>query len=266
MKHIVSFSSGLSSAICALLVANRYGRDNTELVFMDTLTEDDDNYRFMNEFEKKSGLHITRLSDGRTPWKVFEDSQIIPNSLIAPCTFKLKIELFRYYLLQFADKNKYYPQVTIHIGYDYSEIHRCEATTRNYNSLGYIVDYPLLWKPYELRPYNQVILNDLGIEPPRMYKMGYTHANCGGCCVKQGQGDWLRTLRNFPDRYEFAEQWEAKMQDHKTRNGHTILKARQRGESVPLSLRDFRLKIESKSELQPSFFDSFSGCVHCGVA
>ncbi|MCO5207651.1 MAG: hypothetical protein M9928_21800 [Anaerolineae bacterium] len=36
MKHIVSFSTGLSSAITVERVLARYGEKDTEIVFMDT--------------------------------------------------------------------------------------------------------------------------------------------------------------------------------------------------------------------------------------
>ncbi len=31
---------------------------------------------------------------------------------------------------------------------------------------------------------------NFGIEPPRLYKMGFKHNNCGGACVKAGISQW----------------------------------------------------------------------------
>ncbi len=257
--NIVSFSSGLSSAITAVRVLEKYS--DAILAFMDTNFEDDDNYRFVDDFEKRFGVEIIRLSEGRTPYEVSHAQHVIPNSKLAPCTFRLKIEPFRKFIAQ-------YPGATIHIGYDFLETHRCEPTAKNYNELGFSVDFPLLWKPIEYRRYADVCREDWGIEPPRMYSMGYTHANCGGRCVKQGQGDWLRTLQNFPERYAEIEQWEQAMRDHPKRKNYAILKSQTLGEMAPLTLKELREKYQGRFLEQPELcgLDEFSACVNCGVS
>lgn len=294
MKHVVSFSTGLSSAITVERVLQRYGRENTTIVFMDTLIEDDDNYRFMADMQKR-WPPIVRLCEGRNPYQIARDHQIIPNQKIAPCTFELKIEMFCGWLeaqkfpkaeMNREDTNRLIVAqatgemtpdevqheidllssgVTIHIGYDFTEVHRCGPTEAAYQAEGWLVDFPLLWKPYELRPYSQVAREDWGIEPPRMYGMGFTHANCGGRCVKQGQGDWLRTLINWPDRYAEAEQWEQEMRNHPTRRSFAILRDQSGGKVTPLTLREFRLRYEASQGMQPSLLDYQSPCVYCGV-
>lgn len=259
--NVISFSSGLSSAIAADRVLVRYGRSATKIVFMNTLIEDDDNYRFLDECRRRWQMPITVLTEGRTPYEIGTDQHIIPNQKVAPCTFRLKIELFRD-LLEKLDRN-----LTVHIGYDYSEVHRCEATRTAYNALGYGVDFPLLWKPYETRPYTFVVKEDWGIDPPRMYGMGYTHANCGGMCVKQGQGDWLRTLINFPDRYRRVENWEREMRE-RFKMSYALLRDSRNGEVKPLTLEDFRERHQRERDIQPLLFDldsGQSGCVYCGV-
>lgn len=159
MKHIVSFSTGLSSAICVERVLDRYGWDDVLIVFMDTLQEDSDNYRFMRDCQQRWPQIIT-LTEGRTPYQVSEDKQIIPNQKIAPCTFVLKIELFRWWLERFRDQQRRWPQVTVHLGYDYAEVHRCGPNAEAYRKLGWWVDFPLLWKPYENRRYVDVVRDD----------------------------------------------------------------------------------------------------------
>lgn len=258
MKHIVSFSTGLSSAITVERVLERYGREATEIVFMDTTIEDDDNYRFLEDCQKR-WPSITWLCNGRDPYQVAEDKHIIPNQKIAPCTFELKIEIFRAWLKQLGEP------ATIHIGFDFTEVHRCGPTETAYQAEGWQVDFPLLWKPYEMRPYSQVSREDWKIEPPRMYAMGYSHANCGGRCVKQGQGDWLRTLLNFPERYAQAEAWEQEMRQHQKRRNYAILRDQKNGTVTDLTLRDFRLRYEASRKIQPLLLDYSAPCVHCGV-
>lgn len=255
MNHIVSFSSGLSSAITCDRVINKFGLDNTTIVFMDTKIEDDDNYRFMNDCQKKWNKEIIILTEGRTPYKVFRDEHVIPNSRVAPCTKRLKIDMFKKWLKE-QDKDS-----VIYIGYDYQELHRVEKTKSNYESMGFQVDFPLLWKPYEFRKYSQVVKEDWGIEPPRMYELGYTHANCGGRCVKQGQGDWIRTLINFPDRFAEVENWENNMRKNSVNEPYTLLMS----QGSNLSLTDLRKRYEGNHQINLFDLDSKSTCVVCSI-
>ena len=260
MGEIVSFSTGLSSAITAERVQQRFGK--AEIVFCDTTIEHPDNYRFMEDVRERwlreYGNDITILKEGRDPFQLFEDKHIIPNSKIAPCTFTLKIDLFAKYVKPLKPS-------TIYIGYDYTEIHRFDATKRNWNEQGFEVDFPLMWKPYEMRPYTHVCREDWGIEPPKMYELGYTHANCGGRCVKQGIGDWLRTLINYPELYRMAENWENEMRKHGKRKNYAILREEKQKARIALPLSELRKRYEGKSQIQPELFDFESGCVHCGV-
>jgi hypothetical protein len=259
MKHVVSFSTGLSSALTVERVLARYDPEDIEIVFMDTRIEDDDNYRFLADMRQRWGLPVTVLAEGRTPYQVATDHNMIPNQKLAPCTFELKIEMFVKYLKLFNEP------LTIHIGYDFAESHRCAPTRDNYESQGWLVDFPLLWKPIEFRPYPQVCREDWGIEPPRMYGLGYSHANCGGICVKQGQGDWLRTLINFPERYAFAEEWERQMRDHPKRKDYAILRDQANGRVAPLTLEELRERYEAGQTEQLSLLDYQAPCVRCGV-
>ena len=256
MNRIVSFSTGLSSAITAVRVLEKY--PEATFVFMDTNFEDEDNYRFMSDFENKFGVKITKLAEGRNPYQVSRDEHVIPNNSLAPCTFRLKIDLFRKYLKTLEG------ETTIYIGYDFTELHRCIPMTKNYGALGYTVDYPLLWKPIETRRYTDVVRNDWGVEPPRMYQIGYTHANCGGRCVKQGQGDWIRTLINFPERYAEIEEWENDMRKNEVNANYALLKSQTKEGRQPLTLTELRERYEREHN-DPVLFDMESSCVVCGI-
>lgn len=256
MNHVVSFSTGLVSAITASRTIGRYGKNKTLLVFMDTQIEDVDNYRFMEDFKSHFDIPITVLTEGRTPYQVAKDAQIIPNHQIAPCTFKLKIDIFKRFLATLKE------EFTIHIGYDFQELHRVERTKSQYRNEGWNVDFPMLWEPIEKRQYTQVSQEDWSIVPPRMYSLGYSHANCGGVCVKQGMGDWRKTIVNFPDRYKKVELWEKEMRDHPIRKNYAIIRDRSGGKTTPVTLTEFRKKTEM--QLGTMFSDEFS-CVSCGI-
>ena len=202
MRHIVSISGGTASAVAAERVINRYGRDSVTLWFADTLWEDDDLYRFLKDLEIRWQKPMYVHREGRTPLQVAEDNHIIPNQKIAPCSRKLKQIPFRDFLKNFAGE-----RVTVHIGMDWKEMHRHDAPRKAYESETVSVDFPLMWKPYEFRPYAQIV-KSWGIEPPRLYKLGFPHNNCGGRCVRQGISEWLRLRREFPERFAEVRDWE----------------------------------------------------------
>jgi len=264
MNHVVSVSSGLSSALVLERVCLRYDPAAVVGVFMDTTIEDEDNYRFLQACESRwsarYGVQVIHLQEGRTPYEVAEDKQIIPNQKIAPCTFALKIDLFRDWLTDRFEPGA----ATIHIGYDYTEVHRIPATERNYRAAGYPVDFPLLWKPYEFRDYSQVVREDWGIEPPRTYPMGFTHGNClKKGCVRMSLADWRRFWIYFPERYAETEAWEQEQRQHPTREDYALLRDQSNGTVTPLTLKAFRERLEQEDGGQLSF--DFEGCVHCGV-
>ena len=201
MRHIVSLSGGVSSAVAADRVINRYGRDVVTLWFADTLWEDEDLYRFLDDCMARWGGEIITYTDGRTPLQVAEEQHIIPNQKIAPCTFRLKIEPFRAYL-ETVEK-----PCTVHLGLNWDEEHRMESPRRKYQELdGVMVDFPLLWEPISWDTQEEV--RAWGIALPRLYEMGFPHNNCGGRCVKQGINEWNRLREEFPDRFVEVRDWE----------------------------------------------------------
>lgn len=265
MNHVISFSTGLSSALTVERVLQRYKR--AYVVFMDTLIEDDDNYRFSQQVQARwrklhPGMMAVSLREGRDPYRVSSDQNMIFNQKIHACTHVLKIEQFKKWL-----KTLVAPPI-VHIGIGFDEVHRCEAITRNYNAAGYEVDYPLLWRPVEHRPLTEVARADWGIEPPRMYEQGYNHANCGGRCVAQGIGDWVRTLTHYPERFAEVEEWEREMRKRPGLDKYAICRDQSRGEVKPRTLESIRLEYEERNRHQLDMFDLLSsgpGCVSCGI-
>lgn len=234
MKHIISYSGGVGSAITAELVANRYGEENVSLLFADTLIEDEDLYRFNADIELLLNLPITVISDGRTPWQVFKDVKFVGNTRIDPCSKILKRDLIRRYLL-----NNYEPEaVTVWIGIDASEGHR----------LGPVVERN---KPYAYRSIlieNEVMLSgsdkitwcrEKGLEPPRLYELGFSHNNCGGFCVKAGLGHFKRLYELLPDVYLMHENEQEAAQKGNPKL-KPFLRKNINGEIIYLTLKQYR--------------------------
>jgi hypothetical protein len=94
-----------------------------------------------------------------------------------------------------------------------------------------------------------------GIEPPRLYAMGFPHNNCGGFCVKAGQAQFALLLRTMPDRYRYHEEQEEAMRV--VVGNHSILSDRTGGTRKPLSLKRFREIIERQGAFDR---DEWGGC------
>jgi 3'-phosphoadenosine 5'-phosphosulfate sulfotransferase (PAPS reductase)/FAD synthetase len=254
LRWVVSLSSGASSAVAAERTIRNKGAENVDLVFADTLIEDGDNYRFLSELEARWQKQIIRLAEGRTPYQLFTDRRIIPNDQFAPCTATLKIELLVSHVrgVQAAGF-----QPIMVIGYDLKDARprkdkpfgRLGSTIRNWTALGAWLEFPLLHKPVELD--TLATLKSWGIQPPRMYAQGYSHANCGGLCVKQGIGEWRRTLTHYPERFKEAEAWETNMRKDSHFAGYAILT--RRGKPYPLA--QLRAEVDTANVRQGRLFD-----------
>ena len=92
MIYIVNCSGGLTSYEALRRTIERYGKENTRAVFADTLIEDEDLHRFLDDQERLFDIKIERLADGRDPWQVMHDRRVITIGQMAPCSQALKRE------------------------------------------------------------------------------------------------------------------------------------------------------------------------------
>jgi 3'-phosphoadenosine 5'-phosphosulfate sulfotransferase (PAPS reductase)/FAD synthetase len=119
-RHIVMFSGGIGSWGAAKRVAAKHGTDNMTLLFADTLIEDEDLYRFIEEAAADVGVPLTRIAEGRTPWQVFNDVRYLGNTRADPCSRVLKREVCDRWLAKNCDPAK----TTVYVGIDWTEEHR----------------------------------------------------------------------------------------------------------------------------------------------
>jgi hypothetical protein len=252
MHYIVSLSGGVASAVAADRAIVRYGREHVTLWIADTSWEDPDLWRFVGDCMARWGGDLVRYCDGRTPLQVAEDRSIIPNQKIAPCSFELKIKPFRAYIETLPKP------LTVILGLDWREQHRMAAPVKNYGTIdGVSVDYPLLWKPIEYRPYQEVV-RAWGIEPPRLYALGAPHNNCGLRCVKQGVREWQRLRFHFPERFAEVRDWEqAQRAKGGPRATYAICRDSTGGDVKPLTLAEIEQRdapAEDGGESQEDMF------------
>lgn len=217
MKHIVFYSGGLGSWATAKRVIGRHGKENVVLLFTDTKMEDEDLYRFLEDTEKDFGLEITRIEDGRDVWEVFKDARFIGNSRIAPCSHVLKQKT----AAEWVKKNFKPEECVLYLGIDWTESHRTKAPTKNWKP--YKVEFPMCEEPLIDKEEVRAELTEAGIELPRLYKKGFSHNNCGGFCVRAGQGHFANLLKEMPDRYKYHEEKEREMQRYLERDDVSIL-------------------------------------------
>lgn len=229
--HIAMFSGGAGSAYVAYHMVQKYGKENCILFFTNTLWEDEDNFRFMEEVSNYIGLEITERLDGRTPEEVFYDERFLGNARLAKCSEELKVRQTLIFLEEeIRNQNKLEP--ILYFGIGPHEKHRAVNLKEFYEH------FPI--EPIETRfPLIDLLRADLdakgiirdewGIELPRMYSIaeklaeegnnnakkvldsgikGFSHANCAGRCVRGGFQHYAILYALWPDRYKQQEEME----------------------------------------------------------
>jgi hypothetical protein len=238
---------------------DRNGRDGMVLLFTDVAKpgdpftgEDEDTRRFLGDAAGDLGVPLVTVQDGRSIWDVFAEKRWLGNASLAHCSWELKTGPAR----QWIERNAPDAERII-VGIDVTEIHRLDSIRDAWAPLHVVA--PLLDKPMLWKPQLQLMLSERGMPPPRMYAMGFSHANCPAC-VKGGQKHWLRLLRTWPDRYAYAEQREAGLRAEL--GDVSILKDRSGGRARPLTLERFRRRVEAGEQL--SLLDEVDGEGGCG--
>ena len=251
MNHVVFFSGGIGSWAAAYRLRKANPSAPITLLFTDTLMEDPDLYRFLPEAAESVGGDLVTLADGRTPWEVFHDVRFLGNTRADPCSRILKRDLAR----NWVHENTTAENTTLYVGISWDEINRMDAVRKHWNP--WTVKAPLCNPPYLAK--HQLIdqLKEFGIKPPRLYRLGFPHNNCGGFCIKAGQAHFALLLREMPDRYREHEDAEERLRKHLDKD-ISILRDRRGGTNKRLTLRQFRERVEKDSH-QLDLFD-WGGC------
>lgn len=251
--HLVQFSTGAGSAEVAFRVHDASALDDrVVLLTADTMAEDPDNWRFAREcVAQMPRAEWVVLTDGRTPMQVGRDARVVPNNRMAVCSRVLKRDLLRNHMDATYDP----ADSIVYLGFDWTEEHRLTAATPHWAP--WTIAAPLMAAPWMTKAEIIAAHQARGIEPCGLYLDGFSHANCGGGCVRGGQAQWELLLRTRPATYAM---WEAEEEATRDMLGKdvSILRDRTGGESRPITLRQFRRRLEA----QPSLFaaDDWGAC------
>jgi hypothetical protein len=181
--------------------------------------------------------------------QVGRDLRIVPNNRMAVCSRVLKRELLRKWIDQNCD-----PETDlIALGFDWTEDHRLAKAAPLWSP--FQVSAPLMEAPFWTKASMIERWRAWGVEPPRLYAAGFSHA----ACVRGGQASWERLLGW--DRGRYLE-WENEEEATRQMLGKdvAILRDRRGGQSRPLTLRAFRERLESDPKLFDAGDEGACGC------
>jgi 3'-phosphoadenosine 5'-phosphosulfate sulfotransferase (PAPS reductase)/FAD synthetase len=241
-KHVVLFSGGVGSWAAAKRVAERHGTEGLVLLFTDTKTEDEDLYRFLPEAAANVGGTFVDDSDGRDIWEVFDDNNMMGGTRADMCSRELKRERATKWVKENCDSET----STVYVGIDWSEDHRFRRMKRFWSP--YKVSAPMTEPPYMTKDDVLSWLRSEGIEPPRLYALGFKHNNCGGFCVKAGHGQFAHLLRTLPDRYAYHEEKERAFRERVGKDV-AIMRDRRGGVAKPLTMEALRKRVEAQQPI-----------------
>lgn len=239
--HIAMYSGGASSAFIANHMVTQYGRENSILLFTDPLWEDEDNYRFMEDTAEYIGVPMTYLVDGRTPEDVFFETKFLGNARMAKCSQTLKVRQTILFLEELRDKNNLEP--ILYFGIGPHEKHRAENLKEFYGH--YAIEpvecrFPLIETFTEEPNVRKIISEEWNIKLPRMYDLGFTHANCGGRCVRGGFAHYAQLYKIWPEQFKLQEEMEEKFRKEFNKNVSILKK-----DNGPFTLKSLREKFEN---------------------
>ena len=186
-RVIVWFSCGVTSAVAAKLALEEFEGHEVRIIYCDTKSEHEDNYRFLKDCETWYGQEIEVLSSDKYEdiWDVFAKTRYLVGIGGARCTTELKKMVRR--AVEHVDDIQVF-------GFDNAEQKRADQFRGN--NIEVDLRTPLLTNDLSKADCAQ-LLRDAGIQVPLIYSLGYKNANCIGC-VKGGQGYWNKIRVDFP--------------------------------------------------------------------
>jgi len=212
MNRIVCwFSCGAASAVATKLALTQYAGREIVIARCIVKEEHPDNDRFAADCEMWFGHPITNMISEKYNgiiFEVFAKRGYISGIAGAPCTMLLKKKVREDFQL---------PTDTHVFGYCAEEQDRWDSflDANNIDAISPLMDRGLEHSDC------LAMIQKAGIELPVMYKLGYQHNNCIGCCKASGAGYWNKIRVDFPEAFDRMARVSREIGARMTRDGET---------------------------------------------
>jgi len=188
MIKIASFGCGVDS-VAGLLLNSNYD----EIIFADTLDELPETYAYLDYFEKKSGLKITRVkSKHGSLYDYFFKGKSQSSKFHHWCSDKFKIQPIRKYLREKYGKKETFE---MNIFIDYSEFHRMRESDRKYIKN----KYPIVEQKLNRDQLKEIIKSKGYLLPEK--------SGCYHCCFTTKKG-WIKLRNKEPELWQKTKDLE----------------------------------------------------------
>jgi len=234
-KIICWWSGGITSSVSCKIAIDLFGIDNCRIIMIDTKNEDDDTYRFLKDCEKWYGKNIEIISaigdkygSIEDVWESFESLNVATGAI---CSTELKRKVRE----RWQKENSYDYQV-FGFEFDKSEFNRAVSLSKVKKANGI---YPLLMMGYDKDDCLKIV-QDAGIEIPRMYKFGFRNNNCFKTgCVQGGIGYWQKMKLDFPDKFNKMAELEHRLTELR---GEPVTMLKDQGNEAKKKVEDTGIK------------------------
>ena len=188
MKQIASFGCGVDSVAMVLLKS-----DYDEIIFADTGSEMPQTYAYLDYFEKKSGLKITKVTSKHgSLYDYFFKGKSQSSKFHHWCSDKFKIQPIRKYLREKYGKKETFE---MNIFIDFSEFHRMRESDRKYIKN----KYPLVEQKLNRDQLKEIIKSKGYLLPEK--------SGCYHCCFTTKKG-WIKLRNKEPELWQKTKDLE----------------------------------------------------------
>jgi hypothetical protein len=193
------------------------------------------------------------IADGRSVWDVFYDGRYLGNGHLAPCSHILKQKTAGKWM-----KQNFKPdEAILYLGIDWTEDHRRKAPIKGWAP--FQVEFPMCEEPYLIKSEMIEMLSEVNIEVPYLYKLDFPHNNCGGFCVRAGQGKMAKFQDKLPELYDIHAEEEKKFRKWIDKDV-SILRRQTKGVKTALTMEMLKEELQdSEKRKQIDMFD-IGGC------
>lgn len=191
----VWFSCGAASAVAAKQALEKYPHCNIRVINNPVAEEDEDNRRFLRDVERWLGVEIEQAINDKFPdascETVWEKRKYMAGVAGAPCTMELKKGA-----RQKWEARNHHDWIVLGFTLEEKDRHERFAITERDTVL------PVLIEDSITKGECYQIIQEAGIDLPRVYHQGYPNANCIGCVKASSPTYWNHVRQVHPEIFE----------------------------------------------------------------